>query len=286
MQQFLLLFWVAAIADLSFALEALNADDSIDDDDSCEISQIHLAVGKEPATQMTVSFAVPYSCPVHSTVPVTAVVTYWEEGDDSNTAQAKYAKDEDIKQYNHTSCVYEDLKYVSPYFHHIRLDDLKPNTKYVYQCTLIETAEETNFVKNELPGKQINATSTSRLLGILVGNILVESEELIFNTASVPGDGAKPLKFALIADYGQTEISLSTRDILLGDDDIGMILIAGDLAYANTMNGLWDEWFDLNEPVFSKVPTMPAPGNHEIETDNSTYQIFVPYENRFGMFGN
>eukprot|EP00814_Leptocylindrus_danicus_P010252 CAMPEP_0116022482 /NCGR_PEP_ID=MMETSP0321-20121206/11017_1 /TAXON_ID=163516 /ORGANISM="Leptocylindrus danicus var. danicus, Strain B650" /LENGTH=427 /DNA_ID=CAMNT_0003493569 /DNA_START=114 /DNA_END=1394 /DNA_ORIENTATION=- len=215
------------------------------------------------------------------------MITYWEAGSDdssSNTVQVKYADDSDIKQYNHTSCVYEDMTYISPYFHHVRLDDLKPDTEYVYRCTLYYKAVvygDVDFMVEELLSWQEDATSISRLLGVPLGSRITESEELSFETALIPGDGTKSLKFALIADYGQTEASLSTRDLLL-DEDVDMILIAGDLAYANTVNELWDEWFELNEELFSKVPTMPAPGNHEVEIDNVTSQIFVPYENRFG----
>lgn len=41
------------------------------------------------------------------------------------------------------------------------------------------------------------------------------------------------------------------------------VLIAGDLAYANGDQAVWDTYFAMLEPLAARVPILTAPGNHE-----------------------
>lgn len=67
------------------------------------------------------------------------------------------------------------------------------------------------------------------------------------------------------------------------------VLIAGDLAYANDdmndptlpdevreENGVqaWGKWFNMTEPLFAKVPVMPAAGNHEYRGNGVEYNYY------------
>lgn len=62
-----------------------------------------------------------------------------------------------------------------------------------------------------------------------------------------------------------------------------LILIAGDMSYANSIQPQWDSWFQLIEPIISQTPLMVAAGNHEIECDMDSHLPFVAYESRFHM---
>ena len=55
-----------------------------------------------------------------------------------------------------------------------------------------------------------------------------------------------------------------------------LLLMAGDLSYANGNQPIWDEWFADNEALFARVPLMAAPGNHEEEDDAGN-----TFKNRF-----
>lgn len=41
------------------------------------------------------------------------------------------------------------------------------------------------------------------------------------------------------------------------------LVIAGDLAYANGEQPVWDTYFDMLDPLASRLPVMTCPGNHE-----------------------
>ena len=59
------------------------------------------------------------------------------------------------------------------------------------------------------------------------------------------------------------------------------LLIAGDLSYADGDPTRWDSWLELAEPLLRSVPFASVPGNHEIECDKVTHDVFVPYESFF-----
>ena len=60
-----------------------------------------------------------------------------------------------------------------------------------------------------------------------------------------------------------------------------LLLIAGDMSYADSDPLRWLSWFDLMEPLTRSLTMHTAPGNHEIECDNATLEIFKQYENYF-----
>ena len=49
----------------------------------------------------------------------------------------------------------------------------------------------------------------------------------------------------------------------LSQEDYDLLLIAGDLSYANGDQPIWDDWFALMSPIMEQRVTMTAPGNHE-----------------------
>ncbi|GAQ84117.1 Purple acid phosphatases superfamily protein [Klebsormidium nitens] len=90
------------------------------------------------------------------------------------------------------------------------------------------------------------------------------SKELSFKTLPSQGPDV-PLKFVVIGDLGQTEWSQSTLGHI-SKTEYDMVILAGDLSYADRYQPRWDTWGRLVEPVFSRAPFMSVEGNHEIET--------------------
>ncbi|KAL0410089.1 UNVERIFIED_CONTAM: Purple acid phosphatase 22 [Sesamum latifolium] len=66
-------------------------------------------------------------------------------------------------------------------------------------------------------------------------------------------------------DLGQTEWTASTLSHV-GARDYDLLLLPGDLSYADTTQPLWDSFGRLVEPYASTRPWMVTEGNHEIET--------------------
>ncbi|XP_039124116.1 LOW QUALITY PROTEIN: probable purple acid phosphatase 20 [Dioscorea cayenensis subsp. rotundata] len=73
-----------------------------------------------------------------------------------------------------------------------------------------------------------------------------------------------PLKFAIVGDLGQTGWTNSTLQHL-GGSDYDVLLLPGDLSYADLDQPLWDSYGRLIEPFASSRPWMVTEGNHEIE---------------------
>ena len=57
------------------------------------------------------------------------------------------------------------------------------------------------------------------------------------------------------------------------------------MSYADGGAERWDSWRRMMEPLASRLPIMVLPGNHEIEMDNVTHEVFNHYRHRFVMPG-
>ncbi|CAO2147670.1 unnamed protein product [Urochloa humidicola] len=73
-----------------------------------------------------------------------------------------------------------------------------------------------------------------------------------------------PFKFVIVGDLGQTEWTDSTLKHIAADD-YDMLLLPGDLSYADLVQPLWDSYGRLVEPLASARPWMVTQGNHEVE---------------------
>lgn len=84
-------------------------------------------------------------------------------------------------------------------------------------------------------------------------------------------------------DLGQTEWTASTL-AHIGAKDYDVLLLPGDLSYADTQQPLWDSFGRLVEPHASRRPWMVTQGNHEIETFPIIYPHgFKAYNARWPM---
>jgi len=146
---------------------------------------------------------------------------------------------------------YKSKYYKSGYNHHVLLTDLQPSTQYYYQC----------------------------------GDFTVQlmSNILSFKTLPETGSDTK-ITFGIIGDIGQTIHSLSTINHLINEQNISMILHAGDLSYADCDQQLWDSYGEMIEELASYTPWMVCPGNHEIEFNGTDYMnLFTAFEKRYRM---
>ncbi|GKB90105.1 probable purple acid phosphatase 20 [Tanacetum coccineum] len=73
-----------------------------------------------------------------------------------------------------------------------------------------------------------------------------------------------PINFAVSGDLGQTEWTKATLQHI-GKIDYDVLLLPGDLAYANFYQPSWDSFGHLVEPLASQRPWMVTQGNHEVE---------------------
>ncbi|KAK2655319.1 hypothetical protein Ddye_008371 [Dipteronia dyeriana] len=145
---------------------------------------------------------------------------------------------------NGTVSSYRYLLYKSGDIHDVVIGPLKPNTVYYYICGGPDTAHELSF-KN--PPAQL------------------------------------PIKFAVTGDLGQTGWTDSTLQHV-AKSNYDVLLLPGDLSYADVYQNLWDSFGRLVEPLASQRPWMVTQGNHEVEKLPIVHrEPFTAYNARWRM---
>lgn len=78
----------------------------------------------------------------------------------------------------------------------------------------------------------------------------------------LPATPQASFRFCHYGDQGVTE---AAQAVVAGvsQRNPDFLLIAGDLSYANGEQPVWDHYFDMLEPLASRLPVMTTPGNHE-----------------------
>ncbi|KAL1549302.1 hypothetical protein AAHA92_17425 [Salvia divinorum] len=127
---------------------------------------------------------------------------------------------------NGTTQNYKYLMYRSGQIHNVVIGPLQANTVYYYRCG--------------------PATSSSPL----------------FKFKTPPS--VLPIEFAVAGDLGQTEWTRSTLQGI-GKTDYDVLLLAGDLSYADMNQKYWDSFGQLVQALSSERPWMVTQGNHEVE---------------------
>lgn len=120
------------------------------------------------------------------------------------------AKDEQGRQTEHagTTRHYSAGEYRSGKFHHVVVKGLIPAKNYSYWCG--------NMITGEF------------------------SREFSFTAAKTRPE---KIKLAVVGDLGQTENSVRTAKAILNDPEgIDLILMPGDLSYADGFHPRWDSW--------------------------------------------
>ncbi|XP_020581260.1 purple acid phosphatase 22-like [Phalaenopsis equestris] len=105
-------------------------------------------------------------------------------------------------------------------------------------------------------------------------------DELAFKTPPA----ALPVDFVLAGDLGQTDWTASTLSHI-NNSDYDILLLPGDLSYADSQQPLWDSFGRLVQPQASRRPWMITQGNHEIESLVPIFRIhaFAAYNARWRM---
>jgi hypothetical protein len=164
--------------------------------------------------------------------------------------------------------------YDSDWIYHVVLPDLKAGGKeYSYRIVVEHSADELVTTNVKYSRRQLRASP-----------VLVE-ETPTFKFRTTPKAGS-PTSIALIGDLGQTSNSTKTmahihKATLSGLHPVSMLLIVGDMSYADSDPHRWPSWFEVMEPLLRSTPIEVAAGNHEVECDNTTLQVFQPYEHYF-----
>ncbi|XP_006650263.1 purple acid phosphatase 18 [Oryza brachyantha] len=91
-----------------------------------------------------------------------------------------------------------------------------------------------------------------------------------------------PLSLAVVGDLGQTSWTTSTLNHIKQCEH-DMLLLPGDLSYADYMQHLWDSFGTLVEPLASTRPWMVTEGNHEKENILFFKSGFQSYNARWKM---
>lgn len=92
-----------------------------------------------------------------------------------------------------------------------------------------------------------------------------------------------PIKFAIVGDIGQTGWTNSTLQHI-AQSNYDIMLLPGDMSYADTVQPLWDSFGRVLEQYASQRPWMVIEGNHEIETIPLVHVTpFTAYNARWRM---
>ncbi|XP_026382592.1 probable purple acid phosphatase 20 [Papaver somniferum] len=92
-----------------------------------------------------------------------------------------------------------------------------------------------------------------------------------------------PIKFAVAGDLGQTGWTNSTLTHIAASN-YDVVLLPGDLSYADVLQPMWDKFGQLVEPLASSRPWMVTQGNHEVEKIPVFHpESFTAYNSRWRM---
>ena len=156
-------------------------------------------------------------------------------------------------------------QFTSSWIHHAILPELEGGeTPYWYSIQVVPT----------------NHRNSSRLVKMDRGGAAVHN----FTTPPLP---SKSVRIALIADWGGSDDAVRTMKGMLSRKSVpslpplSAVVVAGDISYANSHLPTWEDWLETMQPLSSSTPLLVAPGNHEIECNRATFQVFQAYESYF-----
>ncbi|EFA80524.1 Purple acid phosphatase, partial [Heterostelium album PN500] len=166
-----------------------------------------------------------------SSSPSSSSASHSKSNSKSNSKAEKKKRNTDIKMTMGTTKTYYPYK---GYLHSVKLQHLSSGVGYCYRVG-------GNFVPTA------DATSWSKWRS--------------FRTAP---NREQPVVFAAFADSGTTGNIVPNIRALAAEDDVNLVLHAGDLSYG-LEETKWDVFGDLVEPVTSSKPFMVVPGNWDVK---------------------
>ncbi|CAK4665738.1 hypothetical protein LEN26_008160 [Aphanomyces euteiches] len=132
-----------------------------------------------------------------------------------------------------TTDSYKVGSYKSPHLHQANLCNLEPNTKYSYSVGTFQST---------------------------------------FTTPPDADDSTDATVLGILGDVGLKNVTMKTFLTPYKSSPIQTLVIVGDYSYANGNHTIWDEWYDLQEPVLSKFPSIGIVGNHEVVRANKGFE--------------
>lgn len=242
-----------------------------------DVKHIHLAVGHDPAREMTVSFASKWGDPgVEAPLGGVYIGLRPDELD-------RFVPEHDYP-INYTETLPETggKVYYSPFQHHITITDLEPGTTYYYvavdgtrdngiavladkllriedmdaESRLRQQDEEQNAVRFR---RRLEPPAYDGSMKPCIKAYDVRS----FTTA--PDSSDSPVSFAIVGDLGQFSHSQETLvHMKYNQNDIDAVMLVGDIAYTGLDHRAWDTFFDFLDDYsfFDEVPLQIATGNH------------------------
>ena len=235
----------------------------------CMPQKVHISQAsnvKNNRVSMTVSFTLDHEACAHVKPTVVYGRGYQSEG------EATAAEKLDFEFVSPETG--ED--YTSDWIYHMQLPDLVAGLERYWYRIQIDQDEEADLLSSDLRVRHFFLRGMQGRLG--------QTPDYSFRTAPHLGS---PTSLALVGDIGQTDNSTKTMHHIMNavqarvPHPVSAVLIAGDLSYADGDPHRWERWLDLMEPLLRTAPLQAAPGNHEIECDNITHNIFGAYENYF-----
>eukprot|EP00540_Astrosyne_radiata_P000223 CAMPEP_0116833392 /NCGR_PEP_ID=MMETSP0418-20121206/6410_1 /TAXON_ID=1158023 /ORGANISM="Astrosyne radiata, Strain 13vi08-1A" /LENGTH=563 /DNA_ID=CAMNT_0004462835 /DNA_START=257 /DNA_END=1948 /DNA_ORIENTATION=+ len=240
-------------------------------------TNLHLAFARNP-TEMVVQFTTAQrgTPVVQYALAVNAAALHQEKTSKKATGTSHTYQASDMCQApaNQTG----PGKFQSPgQLHVVRLQDLEPLQTYSYK------------------------------VGLAGGQGIVWSDEYTFTTAPPVGHDMR-FSYLVYGDQGCPSVGWGrggewTSALMKSElnrrknNDDSMIVAAhhfGDLSYARGAAHIWDEWFQMMQPIMTRIPLMISVGNHEYdhtsggsnEKDPSGVQSDHGYMPKWGDYGD
>ncbi|KAL3816550.1 hypothetical protein ACHAXA_011849 [Cyclostephanos tholiformis] len=275
---------------------------------TCNPRHVHLSVGRNvdvTRSSMIVSFSFLSECAQQHRRNAVGAIRVGEVGKDLSAfylggldEALSYNSSMTQHQLNHAKN--GETRYFSDVYYHIELNDLKPGTRYQYQCLLIRG--------DHLSGLNLRRGQSSQYDTNY--QIVSQGNRSTFLTPPIPGEWYSPpldrsIKFAVLGDLAVRphsretvkNLELSSLNTDEGKDSLELefhkdhskgidcVLLAGDLAYADGDHTVWDDWLDMmsDHSFFRTIPTQVALGNHDLDHHRDDLEIAQSYETRFRM---
>ena len=144
------------------------------------------------------------------------------------------------------------------------------NADNIYASPLLLTVTLHNLAPNTTYHYRLGAHSTTRA----------------FTTPPQPGPEAYPFAMALFADVGQTIVSHRIITRLAEDADTRLVLLAGDVTYADGLGERWDSGMRLLSPLAGAKPLMVCAGNHELERGEAFQHLVARFPTPYVWSGS
>ena len=224
---------------------------------TCSPRGIHLALRSDVNDDLTVSMTVSFFLPFLPCRDARPLVRYGKKFLEHDAHTLAHVPDPLHLEY--ASRMTGNRTFLSPWVYHVELSRLEAgNRDYWYRIDVVEDA---------LAQDQLSVLNKSN---ITIGEIHY------FRTPPLPGS---PTSIAIVADLGDTMIShRTTRGIqeatLIAKQQFAasLVIVAGDIAYADGEPWLYPKWFTHVESLFRHVPLSVSVGNHEVEVSITVFE--------------